>query len=481
MAARRNLSIRSRLIVTFVTALALVVVVSLMGTVVALVVYARTNTNLVFQVKLLLEAQARSKQVTELLTKDFDTASLAAAATPQGVGIGLRARVIAIDGSIVYDSYGSNEPLTVREVVAWLPASSGSTVVQQAHTISLWKDRELWGHYVLAIPDFAGGAILGNQQPKGIALLLIIGPITAVLVSSLFFYSFGQRLVKPLRKLSDTVGQIAKGNFEVKSGVTDARDELDSLALDIDRMANRLSQAKQEVDQAQYALRYMVATISHDIRTPLTTILAHSEALEQGVLTPEESHKVIKDRGLQICELVEDLSELTALQSSPGKWPVAPVDISEVIRSAIIASLPEFEQCGMEVEVTLPDSPLVVELPLKQFRRVVDNLLSNARKYACAGAYLAVKACKDKDAVRLEFRDKGPGIAPGELELVFDRFYQSQSSTTFRGGSGLGLAVAREIVYKLGGRIGVTNAKPSGCVFWIELPRNHNTYQRSLK
>lgn len=471
MSARRLYSIRSRLIVTFVTALTTVVAISLLGTLIALVVFAQTDTNIVFHVQLMFEAQNKAKEVEQLIEKDADPLAIATAATPQGVGLGLRARVVRTDGAVVYDSQGINHPLTVEEVVAWLPASSGSTVVQQAHTISLWKSGELWGHYVLAIPGAASGT-LTNRQSKGIAALLIIGPAVAVLVSSLFFYSFGQRLVKPLRKLSHTVGQIAKGNFVVRTGVTEARDELDSLALDIDTMANTLSEAKDEVDRAQHALRYMVATISHDIRTPLTTILAHSEALEQGELIAAESHRIIKDKGLQICELVEDLSELTALQSSSGAWPASAVDVNEVIRGAVIALLPEFDQCGMELEVNLPNTPLIAKLPLKQFKRVVDNLLANARKHACNGGYLEVKTCITGDHIRIEFRDKGPGIPPAELDLVFERFYQSQSATSFRGGSGLGLAVAREIVYKLGGRIGVCNAEPSGCIFWIELPRD---------
>lgn len=467
MAAKRIYSIRSRLILTFVAALTTVIVISLLGTVIALAVFAQKETNLFAQLQLMLETESRAKQVERLVNQGFDDTSLATAAAPQGVGLGLRARVIRTDGSVVYDSHGLNEPLTVGEVVAWLPASSQATVVQQALTIPLWKSQELWGHYVLATPDYAAGALPANQQ----LFLLLIGPGVAVLVSSLFFYSFGQRLIKPLRKLSITVGQIANGNFAVRSGVTKVKDEIDALSIDIDTMAGRLSEAKQEVDQAQFALRFMVATISHDIRTPLTTILAHSEALEQGLLTPTESHKVIKDKGLHICELVEDLSELTALQSSSGTWPTTAVDVNEAIREAVIASLPEFAQCGMEVEVTIPDTPLVINLPLKQFRRVVDNLLTNARKQAHSGAYLEVTTSSDKDCMRVEFHDKGPGIPPAELDLVFDRFYQSRNVTSFRGGSGLGLAVAREIVYKLGGRIGVSNAQPSGCIFWIELPR----------
>ena len=139
MAAKRIYSIRSRLILTFVAALTTVIVISLLGTVIALAVFAQKETNLFAQLQLMLETESRAKQVERLVNQGFDDTSLATAAAPQGVGLGLRARVIRTDGSVVYDSHGLNEPLTVGEVVAWLPASSQATVVQQALTIQIGR------------------------------------------------------------------------------------------------------------------------------------------------------------------------------------------------------------------------------------------------------------------------------------------------------------------------------------------------------
>lgn len=467
--AKPKHGIRSRLIATFIMALAVVIIVSLLGTLVAVIIISKDQAGLVSQIQLILESQARGKAIMSVLNHDLTADNLATAATPNGAAAGMRARVVTIDGAVLFDSFNTTEELSVAEVLAWLPVSEGSTVVQHAFTVPLWKDQSLWGHFVLDL-DNANTPLAVTHQPRNAAMLLLIGPIIAVLISSLLFFSFGQRIVRPLRRISQTVEQIASGFFDVPpSGITVVKDELDSLAIDIDTMAHKLREAKHEVDQAQYALRYMVATISHDIRTPLTAIIAHSEALEHGVLTANESSKVIGEKATQICELVESLSELTVLQCTTEPWPSSLINVSEIIRTVAIALLPEFERVGMELEVVLPEHPLKARLNEARFRRVIDNLFANALRYAADGRYLGVTAQRTEGKIHIEIIDRGPGIAAEHSDMIFQRFYQCNTSN-FRGGSGLGLAIAHETIAKLGGAIGVKPNQPRGCIFWIEVP-----------
>ncbi|HYG57612.1 MAG TPA: HAMP domain-containing sensor histidine kinase [Symbiobacteriaceae bacterium] len=293
-----------------------------------------------------------------------------------------------------------------------------------------------------------------------------------LLVSLLLFLSFGRQLVRPVRMLSAVVRRIADGDLTARASLNPRHDELGQLARDVDLMAARLQEAQERAAAAEEARRYTLAAVSHDLRTPLTALLAHAEAVRTGVVEDSgRSLEVIQEKGLQMKGLIDDLFELASLDADRGPWRTRRVDVAETVREAVVGMLPQMEAAGMAVDPDIPDEPLLADLPTGKLERVLDNLLSNALKYGSTGGWLGIRVRRREGCIWVAVTDRGPGIPPDEHRRIFDPFYRADRARSGNlRGSGLGLAVAARIMERLGGRIGVESPHEGGACFWIEVP-----------
>lgn len=376
--------------------------------------------------------------------------------------------VVTLDGRIVADSSASRvgQSVPIQEVLSWQLQINRGTPEWLLVSEAIYRGDQLWGLFVSALPSTA----LSGEGTFG--PVLVAGPALGVLISLLLFWLFGRNLVRPIRQLSHVVGRIAGGDLHARVNLQPRGDELGQLAVDIDRMAVRLDEAQAQAAAADQARRYLVAAISHDLRTPLTALLANVEALRSGVADDaERSLSVVQAKALMLKQLIDDLFELAALDAAPERWQTVRADLAELVRRAVVAVLPELEAEGIEVEAEIPDEPLYAKLVPGKVERVLDNLLANGRKYGAPGRWLRVRVAPQGDMVRVEVADRGPGIPPAELRQIFQRFYRTDSArTSTRAGAGLGLAIAREIVQRHGGRIGAESPPEGGTLLWFELP-----------
>lgn len=230
----------------------------------------------------------------------------------------------------------------------------------------------------------------------------------------------------------------------------------------------RLEQVKQE----------FVAMLSHDLRTPLTSVLMSLELLgHPSFRLAEEGQGYLAqaERSLQVCiSLINELLEIERYEAGMLHIELAPANLRGLAQAAIDAVRPIADSKDIHISLTadLDNSERLVKMDGERITRVLINLLANAIKFSAGGAKIVVKVEYESTIVRAKVIDRGRGIPSDQLDKVFDRFQQVQSSDGQRGaGSGLGLAICKAIIEAHKGKIGVYSEDGKGSTFWFELPR----------
>lgn len=235
--------------------------------------------------------------------------------------------------------------------------------------------------------------------------------------------------------------------------------------------------AYQEITELVRAMQVkdeFVASVSHELRTPLTAMLGYLELLceRDDVLDDVEAQlRVVQRNAQRLQALLSDLLQVGQADAAGHRIERAPVDLAVVVRDAVEAARPGAGAAGVSVDVESPDR-LVAEVDEHRIRQVVDNLLSNAVKYTAAGGSVTARLRDGAGHLEIEVRDTGIGIAPDEVEHVFDRFFRAPGVRARQiPGTGLGLDIVASIVAAHGGTITVDSELGRGSTFRVELPR----------
>lgn len=292
--------------------------------------------------------------------------------------------------------------------------------------------------------------------------VLILASLGAALLSLILAVTLAQALTRPLRELTEATRAVAQGDLGQKVTVR-SRDELGELAQAFNQMSHDLARSQEQ-------RRQMTADIAHDLRTPLSLILGHAEALRDGVLSPtQEALEVIHDEAERLNRLVEDLRTLSLAEAGELLLTLRPVAPALLLERAANAYRQRARQ--RQAALRLETSPDLAEINVDPDRigQVLANLLDNALRHTPPGGEVWLKAENSRGWARLTVQDSGPGIEAEALPRIFERFYRADKSRQ-RGGSGLGLAIARSIVEAHHGRIWAENAPGRGARFCFELP-----------
>jgi len=254
--------------------------------------------------------------------------------------------------------------------------------------------------------------------------------------------------------------------------------------------SHRLEQKSRELEAATAELRAanerlkeldrlkddFVSTVSHELRTPLTSIRAFTQILLEhpDVEAGERSRflGIITRETERLTRLINQVLDLSKIESGKAEWRESEVDMRTLIGDAITGMSQVFEESRVEVELELPEKVRPVRADVDRITQVLLNLLSNAAKFCEPGrGRIRVALREEPRALRVEVRDNGPGIDPGDQALIFDKFRQVGDPLTAKPkGSGLGLAISRQIVEHLGGRLTVESSPGSGSLFSFTLP-----------
>jgi two-component system sensor histidine kinase BaeS len=310
-----------------------------------------------------------------------------------------------------------------------------------------------------------GGGVHWQQVQQETVITLIAVAGAAAVLASLVGFVVATRTVRPLRRLEQSAAAVARGDLDARSGLAGRTDEIGSLARSFDGMAADLA-------ATEVARRRFFADAAHELKTPLAVIDATTSAVIDGVYEHDDRHlETIRDQARLLSRIVDDLrtvslAEVGALPLRIEAVPLGPV-ISAVARDLGTRATPG----GPRVESVDPGS-LAVRADRDRLRQVLGALGDNALRFAGDGGWLRISAAPAAGAsVRISVVDSGPGIAAGDVEHIFDRFYQADPSRDrSTGTSGLGLAIVRAIVDALGGRVTAGNEPGAGARFDVELP-----------
>ena len=296
--------------------------------------------------------------------------------------------------------------------------------------------------------------VLPSLLPVGVGVL-ILGVFCSLLLA--------RSLTRPLKEITAAVRDFSKGHLDRRVQLT-CGGELQALGDEIDRMAFELSNMEE-------SRKSFVANVSHELRSPLTSIRGYVQALRDGAIPEEEREKymdVVLDETARLTALVRDLLDLSRIES--GKFPMemARIDLCEQMRRALLSFEGRIEEKRVEVAAELPETPCWVMADAGRIRQVIGNLIDNALKFLPEGGTLSVGVGSAGKRVYAYVEDNGPGIAKDDLPFIFDRFYKADKAHTAGMGTGLGLSIVKRILEQHGGGISVSS-EPGRTVFRFEL------------
>ena len=274
-------------------------------------------------------------------------------------------------------------------------------------------------------------------------------------------YLLGRQLSKPIREASAATQQIAAGHLGTRLTEPPAtqHDELAELARNVNGMAATLERSRGLEQQ-------FLLSVSHDLRTPLTSIRGYAEAIDDGNVDPKRAAVVIRAESARLERLVADLLDLATLQARAFTFAIGPVDLSAAVHTATDAA------AGSQPGITfhpVTSGPLTARADPDRLAQVLANLVENAGKYARGTVLVSVRAEREWAVVTVD--DDGPGIAPHDLPHVFERLYVARDRPQRReNSSGLGLAIVRELVVGMGGEVAAGAAPKGGARLSCRLP-----------
>ena len=289
-----------------------------------------------------------------------------------------------------------------------------------------------------------------------------VSGIIAAIVALTMVRVLARGMTLPLRQMADAAEAMARGEYDRR--VTDtARDEIGQLARVFNRMAAELA----ETDQVR---RDLVANVSHELRTPIAALQAALENLVDGVEAPDlDVFRTMLAQVERLERLVAQLLDLSRLESGVVPLERSAFTVGPVLEHAVREQ--RLHGDDVELEVRVEDVGLTADGDPERVHQVVANLLENAVRYTPAGGRVEVRARRSRGGVVIEVADEGPGIADGDGERIFERFYRAdQARASSGGGAGLGLAIAQWIVDLHGGEIRPERRDPHGCRMIVTLP-----------
>lgn len=456
-------SIRSRLLLTYLLLIAVILGIVTLALVLFLIRHPRLAREA--EVNLVLAADAISRQQNGPLGS-LDRQQLATAAANADNLLNVRVLVYASDGSLITDSRAGSASLTGDLVVQ---RNAGAAEVREAEdTVGVT--------WLYVSRHFQRGITVVAASPKPRAELLafftdeLFPPIVraglvALLLSIVLAFAMTQSITAPLERVSAAARQLANG--KLRKIEPEGPSELQSLARTFNEMGDK-------VVSSQQAQRDFVANVSHELRTPLTSIQGWAQAMLDGTAKGTDAiakaSRVIVEEAGRMQRLVANLLELARFDAGSIRLSFEPFDVSTLLNQVAEKFSPMADQAQVELKVQ-PATGLTLEGDFEKLSQVLSNLLDNALKFSPPGGIVTLTAQDLGDDLEMTVADMGPGIPASEAQRIFERFYQIDKSRRSGRGTGLGLSIAHQIVTAHQGTIKVEPAN-KGAVFVIRVPKH---------
>jgi signal transduction histidine kinase len=325
------------------------------------------------------------------------------------------------------------------------------------------------GQMLLAVAVVAALMFVSEHD----ALLMIAIVAFAGVVAARAAQLLAGGVLRDVEAVRDGLAAVGAGERDVRIS-TGSQDEVAELAGQANAMVERLAAADAARDAAESAHRDLVAAVSHDLRTPITSLRLLATAVGDDIVDADTRRRYLATMSTHIDALgalIDDLFELSRLESGALEWSMERVRLDDLVGETVAAMLPQAEAEGVAVVAEVPDELQPAQANPEKVQRVLFNLIQNAIRHTPADGSVTVRAEGVNGGVEIEVADTGEGIAAADRGRVFDPFYRGGSqSARSRAGTGLGLAISRAIVEAHGGRIWLEETA-AGTRIRFSLPR----------
>lgn len=322
----------------------------------------------------------------------------------------------------------------------------------------------------MAGDEIAGAVVLAKpvralQSWVPIAGWFLLAAAVSLTISLLLAFLLARRLSRPLHEITLAASAVAEGDFSHRVAVR-SEDE-------IGRLADAFRYMSDEVQKSQEQQREFVINVSHELKTPLTAISGHVQALRDGIATdPQEvakSLEVVSSQTRRLSRLIEDLLSLAKFDARQFGLKTSRVPLSRILEAVEDTFSLDAQERRLELDVAGETNGIRVTADPDRLRQVLSNLVQNALVHTPPEGKVSLSSRQVNGQVEISVADTGTGIPEEELKQIFERFYRSGKKSR-EAGLGLGLAISRELVEAMGGKISVRSKAGEGTTFKVTLP-----------
>ncbi|ENQ3081179.1 HAMP domain-containing histidine kinase [Bacillus cereus] len=302
---------------------------------------------------------------------------------------------------------------------------------------------------------------------------LILFTVLFLITVSLFFIRI--HFIQSRKSIVASLRRAIDGNLQTRLYTTNDN-SLDDVIFSINELITELEKVQVDARKSQEARKQLLSSISHDIRTPLTSIIGYVDALKDGIASSEDERReyleILSKKSSSLKQLVDQIFNMAKLDADEFHMQKESLDFAEITRESLIEFLPELSKHNIELQVYIPETPCPITADHLSLVRIIGNLTKNAIHYGKVGKVVGIELLETTSEYQLLIWDKGPGISNNDLENVFERMYRSdQSRNASHGGSGLGLAIAKALVEKNGGKIWAESIPWERTTFSFSMPK----------
>ena len=381
-----------------------------------------------------------------------------------------------LDGNILLGRFSGGERTEAAVVPLDVVQAAAAGRYEGTGDFGLYAGRYL----IIGVPLTAGesggcvGAVFAATSVKSVReyqwelfKIFLVASAAALLVTFCLVGVFAYRQVKPLRQMSAAARSFGAGDFSVRVPVTSA-DELGQLAVSFNNMANSLS-------ISEGTRRSFIANVSHELKTPMTTIAGFIDGILDGTIPAQEREKylsIVSSEVKRLSRLVRSMLDLSRIDNGEMKLNPVNFDVTNTIVTTLLTFEQSIDERNIEIRGLEDIAPQTVYGDPDLLHQVVYNLVENAVKFTNPGGYIRVQVTDGIDRTTVAIENSGRGIPPEELPRVFERFYKTdQSRSQDKNGMGLGLYIVKMILKLHGGDISVTSAAGEFCRFTFYVPK----------
>ncbi len=333
-------------------------------------------------------------------------------------------------------------------------------------------------------PPFGDYSIL-IDRPFLIGLFIVM-VIVLLVTAALLTNWLRSSIFGPMESLNVAMKHIRDGNLDY-SIETSAQGEIGELYTNYEDMRLRLKESTEEKLEREKQNRELISNISHDLKTPITSIKGYAQGLLDGVAnTPEKQEKYLRtiyNKANDMDKLINELTLYSRIDSDRIPYSFHRINVSDYFADCVEEIGMDMESRGIQlnyVNMVSPDTRIIADP--EQLKRVINNIVSNSVKYIDKPhGIIDIRILDEQDSVRFEIEDNGKGIAARDLPNIFDRFYRTDSSrNSAQGGSGIGLSIVKKIVEDHGGYIWATSREGEGTCMHFVLRKYREQQEQSV-